>query len=120
MMTSDVISSSLKRWERIMTTMNPINKMLRTLLMISSEEMFKRWSVHLVRRVNRAKITLKIKTRLFWIRAKTPERRIKVTKRSTRVDRFARPSRNGLRTNHKIIEMRRKRNLPMGTLRIGI
>ena len=104
----------------MITTMKPINKMLRMWLTISREEMFRRWSDHLTSAVKMAKERLNIKTPLFWMTAKTPEIRIKVTRRSTSVDRRRRPSRKGLRTNHKIREMRRKRNLPMGTLMIGI
>jgi hypothetical protein len=100
--------------------MKPINKMLRMWLTISREEMFKRWSDHLVRTVMMAKDRLKIKKPLLWMTAKTAERRIKVMKRSARVVSRRAPSRKGRRTNHKIREMRRKKNLPMGILMIGI
>jgi hypothetical protein len=52
--------------------------------------------------------------------AKTPEMRTKVTKRSMRKEKPTRGSKKGLRTNHKTMEIRSKRNLPIGTLMIGI
>jgi hypothetical protein len=45
--------------------MKPINKMLRMWLTGSREEMFRRWSDHLVRAVKIAKHRLKIKKPLF-------------------------------------------------------
>jgi hypothetical protein len=65
--------------------------MLKTWLTISKEEMFRKWRDHLTSAVKIAKERLKIKTPLLWMTAKTPERRIKVTKRSMRMDRLRRP-----------------------------